>query len=622
MAISIISVGTVANGFNTGITAVAGSDTAGDGLLLFTGEFLGSDTIATPAGWTLLSANVNTKQNACFALLATGSDSIPTISWGNQFAWAVVIAIRGMDQLFNPGFNVVDRASTSTTIIVGQAVNRTPTADGSIVFAFGSKNKTATSNGTVFSPPTNFTIAAQQAQGGVSPAFAIGYWIQTTATIVPSGGSGFSGSIADGTAQATQGSLFSILAQPSGIPPGDQEYPDKPYPILARQRKHEFWQMPLELLSIPPATPPPPSVDLSLPTRRQFPTSIFDQVINEMILGTDRVLLPVSWDYEWDKPELPVSIRVESQGLGPLEFFTLSNFPPYIEYNWPVPLRAKQPLQGYEFSVSLNLIGKDKLPTAGFQNNMWDPPQRRPFPTVLRSLEQSGLALYNTVPLKPPLSEANWPVPLRPRRFVQDQATGTPTVMLAYLTTFPPSTQFQELPVRPKRSAVYSGYTYSSLPLLNASSVQPPGNFIDLPVHFRRRRRNDIYQISERSVFLVPPVPPPPTQPGQTAGPGGRTILMPKKQGETVNRPFDFISRLGPNENLLSAVVFASVYSGTDLNPQAIIFGSASITGTIVNQGLTAGVLGVVYELLCKVTTSLGQTLEISAFWVIEPDLP
>lgn len=97
---------------------------------------------------------------------------------------------------------------------------------------------------------------------------------------------------------------------------------------------------------------------------------------------------------------------------------------------------------------------------------------------------------------------------------------------------------------------------------------------------------------------------------------------MPKKQGETVNRPFDFISRLGPNENLLSAVVFASVYSGTDLNPQAIIFGSASITGTIVNQGLTAGVLGVVYELLCKVTTSLGQTLEISAFWVIEPDLP
>ena len=35
----------------------------------------------------------------------------------------------------------------------------------------------------------------------------------------------------------------------------------------------------------------------------------------------------------------------------------------------------------------------------------------------------------------------------------------------------------------------------------------------------------------------------------------------------------------------------------------------------------TAGVLGVIYELLCIVTTSLGQTLEISAYLAIIPDL-
>lgn len=97
---------------------------------------------------------------------------------------------------------------------------------------------------------------------------------------------------------------------------------------------------------------------------------------------------------------------------------------------------------------------------------------------------------------------------------------------------------------------------------------------------------------------------------------------MPKKQGETVNRQFDFISRLGANEALTGATVFAYVYSGVDSNPQAIIYGGASIQGTIVNQGLTAGITGVVYELLCKVTTTLGQTLEMAAFWVVEPDLP
>jgi hypothetical protein len=33
-------------------------------------------------------------------------------------------------------------------------------------------------------------------------------------------------------------------------------------------------------------------------------------------------------------------------------------------------------------------------------------------------------------------------------------------------------------------------------------------------------------------------------------------------------------------------------------------------------------VVGVVYELLAKITTSAAQTLELSAFFVVIPDLP
>ncbi len=104
-----------------------------------------------------------------------------------------------------------------------------------------------------------------------------------------------------------------------------------------------------------------------------------------------------------------------------------------------------------------------------------------------------------------------------------------------------------------------------------------------------------------------------------------RQIINNKLAGETcfVNPPFDFISRLAVGETILSQSVTASVWSGVDPSPSALISGVASvINGTQVQQLLTAGVLGVIYELLCKVTTSLGQNLEISAYLAIIPELP
>lgn len=101
-----------------------------------------------------------------------------------------------------------------------------------------------------------------------------------------------------------------------------------------------------------------------------------------------------------------------------------------------------------------------------------------------------------------------------------------------------------------------------------------------------------------------------------------RQELPPKLAGEIVNVTFDFSSRLGIGETISTQTVTATVYSGTDASPSAIISGSASVSGAVVTQKLTGGVLGVLYKLLCAVTTSAGQTLQVAAFLAIAPDLP
>lgn len=109
---------------------------------------------------------------------------------------------------------------------------------------------------------------------------------------------------------------------------------------------------------------------------------------------------------------------------------------------------------------------------------------------------------------------------------------------------------------------------------------------------------------------------------GTTGRPGGRVILQPKRQGETIGYVVDFISSLAPGEVILTAACIATVYSGVDAFPAAIISGSSTFQGTQVNQGVTGGVTGTIYSLLYVVTTSFAQTIEINAYLPVVPNSP
>jgi hypothetical protein len=82
---------------------------------------------------------------------------------------------------------------------------------------------------------------------------------------------------------------------------------------------------------------------------------------------------------------------------------------------------------------------------------------------------------------------------------------------------------------------------------------------------------------------------------------------------------FNFLAELALGETITSASVAATVYTGTDASPAAVISGAAEVAGAEVSQLTTGGLLGVVYLLQCTVNTSDSQVLIQSAFLAIVP---
>ncbi len=99
---------------------------------------------------------------------------------------------------------------------------------------------------------------------------------------------------------------------------------------------------------------------------------------------------------------------------------------------------------------------------------------------------------------------------------------------------------------------------------------------------------------------------------------GGRIEIEAKKIGEIVTVPFDFTGKSGPLEEIDSASVTVSVFSGVDASPSAIRSGTAEVVGLIVYQQFTGGVAGTVYLAVCRANFSDGSRAEISAYIGIE----
>lgn len=100
-----------------------------------------------------------------------------------------------------------------------------------------------------------------------------------------------------------------------------------------------------------------------------------------------------------------------------------------------------------------------------------------------------------------------------------------------------------------------------------------------------------------------------------------RVTFEGKLLGETQTLTFDFTSRLAVSETISSASVTATVYSGTDGSPQGIVSGTSTISGAVVSQKITGGLLGVTYSLKCTANTSTAQVLQLSGYLTVIPDL-
>jgi len=98
-----------------------------------------------------------------------------------------------------------------------------------------------------------------------------------------------------------------------------------------------------------------------------------------------------------------------------------------------------------------------------------------------------------------------------------------------------------------------------------------------------------------------------------------KIVLAQKLSTDLIKQIFDFASYLPVGVTISSAVTTATVYSGTDASPSALISGSASISGSQVTQSITGGVIGVTYVVQCAATFSSGAVTTLSGVLAILP---
>lgn len=97
-----------------------------------------------------------------------------------------------------------------------------------------------------------------------------------------------------------------------------------------------------------------------------------------------------------------------------------------------------------------------------------------------------------------------------------------------------------------------------------------------------------------------------------------RNVIAPSKRSDaTVPVEFSFMDQLAFGELISGQVVTCSVFTGADANPSAILDGAPTANGTVVTQVITAGVPGVIYQLVALVNTTASNIYSKSAMLAI-----
>lgn len=89
--------------------------------------------------------------------------------------------------------------------------------------------------------------------------------------------------------------------------------------------------------------------------------------------------------------------------------------------------------------------------------------------------------------------------------------------------------------------------------------------------------------------------------------------------GEVLYMTFAFDDRMVLGETITFAGCVASVHSGVDPAPAAVILGGATVEGQTIVVKVTSSLPGVTYGLTAGIETSTGQVLKKQAYLAIIP---
>lgn len=98
-----------------------------------------------------------------------------------------------------------------------------------------------------------------------------------------------------------------------------------------------------------------------------------------------------------------------------------------------------------------------------------------------------------------------------------------------------------------------------------------------------------------------------------------RVLIPPKAATEVRTSQVDFSPFCTAGQTLSTVTVAVSVYSGTDAAPPTF---TATVSSQVVSVLETGGVLGVIYMVKLSAVTSGSNTLVVTYYLAITPDLP